>query len=149
MEYVHKLTLLCLKHCMPNITLYVWRSWCVGPRSEERHTHHLFSKVGFLKMEPLFLEISTSFFFSSEEDLQNLFYYAWKLQKRNPFEHRDQVSLTIEICTYVFEDGPKSVLWKKEMARHMSLVFFCMGCHTSFGHNLRFHTLMFCWPGLV
>ena len=100
----------------------------MGPRSEERHTHHLFSKVGFLKMEPLFLEISTSFFFSSEEeDLQNLFYYAWKLQKRNPFERRDQVSLTIEICTYVFEDGPKSVLWKKEMARHMSLVFFAWG----------------------
>ena len=95
----------------------------MGPRSEERHTSS-FSKVGFLKMEPLFLEISTSFFFSSEEeDLQNLFYYAWKLQKRNPFEHRDQVSLTIEICTYVFEDGPKSVLWKKEMATHVSGFF--------------------------
>ena len=94
-------------------------------REVRRDTHHLFSKVGFLKMEPLFLEISTSFFFSSEEgeDLQNLFYYAWKLQKRNPFEHRDQVSLTIEICTYVFEDGPKSVLWKKEMATHVSGFF--------------------------
>ena len=84
-------------------------------------------------MEPLFLEISTSFFFSSEEeDLQNLFYYAWKLQKRNPFERRDQVSLTIEICTYVFEDGPKSVLWKKEMARHMSLGFFLHGVSHQF-----------------
>ena len=125
---------LCLKELM-----------CGSAKRGETHTSS-FQQSGFsLKMEPLFLEISTSFFFSSEEeDLQNLFYYAWKLQKRNPFERRDQVSLTIEICTYVFEDGPKSVLWKKEMARHMSLVFFCMGCHTSFGHNLRFHTLMFC-----
>ena len=54
MDHDHKLTLLCLKHCMPNITLYVWRSWCVGPRSEERHTHHLFSKVGFLLKWNLF-----------------------------------------------------------------------------------------------
>ena len=108
---------LCLKELM-----------CGSAKRGETHTSS-FSKVVFLKMEPLFLEISTSFFFSSEEeeDLQNLFYYAWKLQKRNPFEYRDQVSLTIEICTYVFEDGPKSVLWKKEMARHMSLVFFAWG----------------------